>query len=200
MIAILTGAAFFAAASCLGVLIASSMRIERFADGPPSGQPRAQLVIALAAVVGAALASTAPSAQQLLLGAIVCGALSGVWYTDVRYGVIPDLLTLVPLALILSVAGFRNEWIVFLSAAVPGCAFALAALMSKGLGMGWGDVKLAALGGAVLGLETSLLAFSAACFIAAAYAYTRGRRNVPIAFAPYLIAAIAAAMPGARFV
>jgi prepilin signal peptidase PulO-like enzyme (type II secretory pathway) len=200
VIHVLAGAAFFAAASYLGILIANSLRLERYADGPPAGEPRAQIVIAVAAVIGGLFASNVPSGQQLLLAAVVCSALSGIWCTDVQYGVVPDVLTLVPLALVLSVAFFRHEWLVFVSAAVPAGAFALAALLSKGRGMGWGDVKLAALGGAVLGLEMSLLAFSGACFIAALYAYARGRRDVPIALAPYLIAAIALAIPGATFV
>jgi prepilin signal peptidase PulO-like enzyme (type II secretory pathway) len=193
-------ALFFAAASYIGVLIAGYLRLERFDDGPPPGEPRVPIIVAVAALIGALFASTSPSGQQLLLAAIVCGALSGIWYTDVRYGIVPDLFTLVPLALILTIAFFRHEWLVFASAAVPACAFAIAALWSRGLGMGWGDVKLAALGGAVLGLETSLVAFSVACFVAALYAYIQGRRDVPIAFAPYLIAAIALAIPGASFV
>jgi prepilin signal peptidase PulO-like enzyme (type II secretory pathway) len=63
--------------------------------------------------------------------------------------------------------------------------------------MGWGDVKLATLGGADLGLEASLVAFSLSCLAAAMYAYARGQKDVPIAFAPYLVAAIAIALPAA---
>jgi prepilin signal peptidase PulO-like enzyme (type II secretory pathway) len=68
--------------------------------------------------------------------------------------------------------------------------FALAALLSKGRGMGWGDSKLAALGGAVLGLQLSLLTFAAACLALVAVGWIRNRRTEPMAFAPYLAVAI----------
>jgi prepilin signal peptidase PulO-like enzyme (type II secretory pathway) len=61
--------------------------------------------------------------------------------------------------------------------------------------MGWGDVKLAALGGAVLGGETALLAFAVGAVVAVLVAYRRGRQRQVIAFAPYLAAAIAVALP-----
>jgi leader peptidase (prepilin peptidase)/N-methyltransferase len=69
--------------------------------------------------------------------------------------------------------------------------FAVAALASRGLGMGWGDVKLVALGGAVLGWEAAILAFGCACALAVIVALARKRRHEPLAFAPYLVAAIA---------
>ena len=68
--------------------------------------------------------------------------------------------------------------------------FALAALLSKERGMGWGDSKLAALGGAVLGFQLSLLTFAAACLALVAVGWLRGRRTEPMAFAPYLAVAI----------
>jgi prepilin signal peptidase PulO-like enzyme (type II secretory pathway) len=60
--------------------------------------------------------------------------------------------------------------------------------------MGWGDVKLAALGGAVLGAGAALIAFAAACLVAVGVAWARGRGAEPIAFAPYLVASIGAAL------
>ena len=70
-------------------------------------------------------------------------------------------------------------------------AHAIAALASRGRGMGWGDVKLAALGGALLGVADATLAY----FVAAAVAYVIARRTAgvrrPIAFGPYLAASIA---------
>jgi prepilin signal peptidase PulO-like enzyme (type II secretory pathway) len=126
---------------------------------------------------------------------MLCVALTAIWCTDVRYGIVPDVFTLVPLAIIFAVGLARHEWLIFGSAAVPFAAFAGAALLSHGRGMGWGDVKLATLGGAVLGLEASLVAFSLSCLAAALYAYARGQKDVPIAFAPYLVAAIALTIP-----
>ena len=67
-------------------------------------------------------------------------------------------------------------------------------MLSKGRGLGWGDVKLVALGAAVLGLRTSVLAFSAACLLAVAIAVVRRRRHEPIAFAPYLAGSMTVAL------
>jgi len=58
--------------------------------------------------------------------------------------------------------------------------------------MGWGDVKLAALGGAVLGVQTAILAAAGACLIATFVNVLQKRDKAqPIAFAPYLSSAIA---------
>ncbi len=194
--AYILGAIFFAIAAYVGVQLAGLMRIEeRFADGPPPAEPRIAVLLAAAALAGAALTAHATSPVQVVIAALLCVALTAIWCTDVRYGIVPDVFTLTPLAVVFLVASLRHEWIVFASAAVPFVAFAIAALISHGRGMGWGDVKLATLGGAVLGLEASLVAFSLSCLAAALWAYARGKRDIPIAFAPYLIVAIAATIP-----
>jgi prepilin signal peptidase PulO-like enzyme (type II secretory pathway) len=69
--------------------------------------------------------------------------------------------------------------------------FALAATLSRGRGMGWGDVKLAALGGALLGAPAATLAFVLAALAAYAGSRFAGDRARPIAFAPYLAGGIA---------
>jgi prepilin signal peptidase PulO-like enzyme (type II secretory pathway) len=62
--------------------------------------------------------------------------------------------------------------------------------------LGWGDVKLAALGGAVLGAQVSVLVFAVASLAAVIVSRFRGvDKNEPIAFAPYLAAAIGVAIP-----
>ena len=78
-------------------------------------------------------------------------ALTGCWYCDLARGIVPDFFTLFPLAALGSFAAVEGEWRVLISAAVPFVPFALAAVFSRGRGMGWGDAKLVALGGAVLG-------------------------------------------------
>jgi prepilin signal peptidase PulO-like enzyme (type II secretory pathway) len=82
-----------------------------------------------------------------------------------------------------------------ISAFVAFIPFACLAIVSKGVGMGWGDVKLAALGGAILGFETAFLAFAIGAVVAVVWAYRRGHQKQVIAFAPYLAGAIAVALP-----
>ncbi len=193
--AYILGAIFFAIAAYVGVLLAATLRFQRLDDGPPAGEPRIVFLVAAAALLGATLTGHAASSLQIAIAAMLCVALTAIWCTDVRYGIVPDLFTLVPLAIVFLVGFLRHDWWVFGSAAVPFAAFAGAALLSHGRGMGWGDVKLATLGGAVLGLEASLVALSLSCLAAAIYGYMRGTRDVPIAFAPYLVAAIAVTIP-----
>jgi len=70
----------------------------------------------------------------------------------------------------------------------------VAALVTRGRGMGWGDAKLAALGGALLGAADATLAFMFAAVAAYVVArLTGGLRNV-IAFGPYLATSIAASL------
>lgn len=196
MIGIVLGALFFGLAAYIGVLLAGTVTVDdRLPDGPAPSEPPVPFIIAGAAIIGGLLSIHYIDPERMILSVIVVCALAAIWCTDVRHGIVPDVFTLVPLALIFAVAVLRQEIGPFVWAAIPFAAFALAAALSKGRGMGWGDVKLAALGGAVLGGEIALLAFSAGCLVAVVLAYVRGRRSAPIAFAPYLAGAIALAMP-----
>jgi prepilin signal peptidase PulO-like enzyme (type II secretory pathway) len=151
-------------------------------------------ILAGACAIGALVAAHA-DAQHVVIFAIVICALSAVWCTDVRFGLVPDVFTLVPLGLVLAIAFVQRQPLPIASSAIAFVPFALLALFSKGRGMGWGDVKLATLGGAVLGGETALLAFAAGSTVAVVHAYVRGRQSRVIAFAPYLAGAIAVALP-----
>ncbi len=189
------GALFFGLVAYVGVLLAGTLKYEAFDDGPVPGEPPVPWIVCGSAVLGALITTQAVRSEQIILAAIVVCALAAIWCTDVRYGIVPDLFTLGPLTLILLLAIVQHQPWLIVSAAVPFVPFAIAAMLSNGRGMGWGDVKLAALGGAVLGLQLALLAFTAGCLVAVVYAYFRGRRGQPIAFAPYLAGAIAAAIP-----
>jgi leader peptidase (prepilin peptidase)/N-methyltransferase len=169
-------------------------RIEGFADGPPPASPRPLLIVGVMAVVGACVALHGFAASVLIVGAIAAFAMTGCWYCDLARGIVPDFFTLFPLGCLGLFAALQGEWRVVLSAAVPFVPFALAALFSRGRGMGWGDVKFVALGGAVLGAQAALLAFALSCFAAGIVARVRGRKGTPIAFAPYLVVAVAAAL------
>jgi prepilin signal peptidase PulO-like enzyme (type II secretory pathway) len=196
MIAAALGALFFACAAILGSLLGNVVAegIERFGDGPaPSTVPTAWLVGACA-VIGAASAPRAVPVQLLSI-AIVCCALVAIWCCDARTGIIPDIFTLAPLGVLIAVALWSHQWWIIASAFIPFLPFAAAAALSRGRGMGWGDVKLAALGGAVLGAQLSLIAFALACLGAVIVARWKPYAGKPIAFAPYLATAIAVAIP-----
>jgi len=185
----------FGLASFVGVLLADTIAASPFEDGPIPGKPPILAIVAGAALVGILLGLRASSEPSMILYAIVVCALAAIWCTDVRYGLVPDIFTLVPLALVFAFAIEQRTVWPFASALTAFIPFALLATLSQGRGMGWGDAKLAALGGAVLGGETALAAFAAGAFVAATYAVLRRKHKQVIAFAPYLAAAIGAALP-----
>lgn len=195
------GAVFFALAASVGVLLANAVadHITPLPDGPPPSPPPILWLVAGCAAIGAVVVAHAlvlgAAPAQIAVVALVCVALVACWVCDARTGIVPDYFTLGPLAAILAVALWQRDWWLIASAAIPFVPFALAALLSRGRGMGWGDVKLVALGGALLGAQTAVLAFAVACLAAVAWSYLRGRTRGPIAFAPYLAAAIGIAIP-----
>ena len=191
------GALFFAVAAYLGIVLGSvfAERITAPPDGPEPHKVPVAVLIAVSAVLGAFVATQAKMPSQIMLIAIVYVALAAIWVTDARRGVVPDVFSLGPLVIILAVSLWKHEMGAFLAVAIPFVPFAAAALLSKGRGMGWGDVKLVALGGAVLGFPISIFACIGACLTAALVSYARGRKRGIIAFAPYLATAIAIAIP-----
>jgi len=191
------GAFFFAAAGAVGTLLGLSFadRIDSLPDGPPQQRAPIAVLLVACAVIGAFIAAHGNSPAQIVVLAIVCLALAAIWIVDARRGIVPDAFTLGPLALILLFALYQHHWGNFIAAIIPLTPFAAAAALSKGRGMGWGDVKLVALGGAVLGVQWAVAACIAACLAAVGFSYAAGRRRGPIAFAPFLTAAIGAAIP-----
>ncbi len=186
----------YGCASFLGVRLSAMLcaNIAPFDDGPRPGKPPTFALIAGAAAIGSSLALHAVPVPALGLFVVLVVSLVACWYSDVRCGIVLDYFTLVPLALVLAVSLVNRNITPLVSALVVFLPFAFAAALSKGRGMGWGDVKLVALGAAVLGLQTSVLAFAAACLVAVTIAAIRKRRTEPIAFAPYLAGAIGAAL------
>lgn len=165
-----------------------------FDDGPRPGKPPALGLIVSAACVGALLASRHTDAPGLGMAALLVASLVACCYSDILCGIVPDAFTLPPLGAVLVHSAFVRDARPALSALLVLAPFAVAALFSRGLGMGWGDVKLVTLAAAVLGFEASIVAFSAACFVAAAAAFVRRRQSEPIAFVPYLAASAALAL------
>jgi prepilin signal peptidase PulO-like enzyme (type II secretory pathway) len=189
------GAVFFGLASYVGVLLAGTISATPFDDGPQPAEPPVAWIIAGAFLIGFFALAHAAEPRHIVMDAIVVCALSAIWCTDVRYGIVPDVFTLVPLLIVVGAGLLNGDPWPLISAFIAFVPFACLAIVSKGVGMGWGDVKLAALGGAVLGGETALLAFAIGAVVAVLWAYRRGRQKQVIAFAPFLAGAIAIAMP-----
>lgn len=152
-------------------------------------RPIALIVGAIALGIVLMLRQTQP--LQLGLTALLCIPLVAAWYSDWVKGIIPDWFTLGPLVVVAIYVVAYHAWWVGLSAIVPFVPFALAAMLSGGKGMGWGDAKFVALGGAVLGMETAIFAFAVACFLATIVAVIKDRGKSPVIFGPYLISAVA---------
>jgi prepilin signal peptidase PulO-like enzyme (type II secretory pathway) len=193
MLIILASMLFFALFAALG-LYASRMvcaGIEPFPDGPPPGKPHVPYVVAACALLGGISAARGLPPLMLVICCLVCGILAAIWYADIVCGIVPDLFTLLPLATIAVAAGFAGRWDVILSAAIPMIPFAIVAGLTRGRGMGWGDTKLAGLGGALLGMQDAVLSFGIASVFAIVISRFRADRKRPIAFGPYLVLGIA---------
>jgi prepilin signal peptidase PulO-like enzyme (type II secretory pathway) len=187
------GALLFACAAIVGLVVAAAIcaRVEAYDDGPQPGTPPVVALIAGAALIGG-IAGAHAEPGRLALVAIVCGAFVAAWYCDVARGVVPDLFSLGPMAVIAAVAFLWHDPRMIVSAAIVVVPFSIAAYLSRGRGMGWGDVKLAAVAGALLGASNALLALALAAFAAALGAkFRRDAAPQPLAFAPYLIGATA---------
>ncbi len=167
-------------------------RLDPFDDGPGIGHPQELVLVAVSAMVGIGLVAThRDSAAQLLVAGISVYAIVGAVYCDVARGIVPDFFTLIPLGFLIVLALAQGHPQLLIAVVLPPLPFAIAALFSKGRGMGWGDVKLVALGGAVLGLEGAIITFFAACLVAVLVAVWRKALKDPIPFAPYLAGSMA---------
>lgn len=186
-------AAVFAALGYAGIVIGRYMAdgVEPLEGAPaPAVPPVAALVVA-AGCVGALAASRGVPVPALGLIGIATMVLVAIWCVDVLRGIIPDVLTLVPLCALVGAALLAGHPEALVAAAIPALPFALLAWRSRGHGLGWGDVKLAALGGPLVGLQSAIIAFALASAAAVIVARVRGGSSQPIAFGPYLVAAIA---------
>ena len=194
MVAAVAGAAMFGAAGWLGAVLGGSWfkPIEPNADGPPAVLVPPWVFVLLPACVGAAIGLRAPQPLPVAMLLIAVLALTICAATDLRTGLIPDLFTLGPLIAVLALAALRRDWAPPLGALFAFAPFAALAALSRGRGMGWGDVKLAAFGGALVGMGGITVAVAVAAVVAAIVARSGGCGRRPIAFGPYLAASIAA--------
>ena len=192
MIGIIAAALFFGCVAFLGSFASSALcaGITPPADGPPLGKPPVTALIIASAILGGLIIARGGTALQVAIVAIVVFACVASWCSDMTCGIVPDAFTLAPLGALLLFALTHGDWIVFFWAFLPFAPFAGAAFLSRGIGMGWGDAKLVALGGAVLGGPLALLMMAAACITALIGHRLKGIRTGPIAFAPYIAAFI----------
>jgi leader peptidase (prepilin peptidase)/N-methyltransferase len=194
LLTVLVGAFVFGAAGLLGVMAAFALlpKLVPFEDGPAPVRVNPIALIGGAALLGAFMAWRHVPMPELLTSAVLSGVLAAIWYCDAKTGIVPDLFTLVPLGLAIVDAYFAGQVVqVLVSAAVLFVPFALGAIFSKGRGMGWGDAKLAALAGAMLGMMLATFSLGIASLVAVIVASIRYRsKPVPIAFAPYMVTAI----------
>jgi prepilin signal peptidase PulO-like enzyme (type II secretory pathway) len=184
----------FAVAAWAGALLADvlSKNFQPHDDGPtPVVFPRWPFPAA-GALIGLASALHDPAPLHLAVVGVVLVALAACTACDLRCGMLPDICTLGPLALIIGLAAYQHNWAPSLAASFIGIPFAAAALFSRGRAMGWGDVKLAALGGALLGAPGATLAVTFAAVAAYLIAWHTDSLRRPIAFGPYLAVSIAA--------
>ncbi|TAM56275.1 hypothetical protein EPN52_14250 [bacterium] len=189
--AALAGAGLCAVAAYAGASVAllAVRGLPPVAGAPPARRAPLPLLVAGGGAVGALQAAHGTGSMGAGLAALLIFALSASWTTDVTRGVVFDLFALAPLAALTVAAALRAHWGVPIAALVLALPFALTALLTRGRGMGWGDVELAALGGAVLGIQTAAILFAAVSLAAYGVAMLRRTRG-PIAFAPYLATAI----------
>ena len=192
MIAIVLAGLGFAVAGFACGKIARTMYAGQstFDDGPRSIVVELWIVALCAMIVGMGLAAHGASGLQLATVAVIVAALAACTITDCQIGIVPDLFTLVPLAALLVMSGSRGNFTPFLRALFVAVPFAGAALLSNGRGMGSGDVKLAALAGALLGARDATIAITIACVGAFVISKLLRNRNEPISFAPYIGAGI----------
>ncbi len=187
------GALLFACSAIVGLVVAAAIcaRVEAYEDGPRPGTPPVIALLAGAALIGG-IAGAHTDPGRLALVAVVAGAFVAAWYCDVARGIVPDVFSLGPIAVIAAVAFLWHDPRMLISALVVVLPFAVIAYLSRGRGLGWGDVKLAATTGALLGASNALLALALAAFAAAVGAkFRRDAAAQPLAFAPYLIGATA---------
>ncbi len=198
MIAVIAAALFFASLAFIAVSASRAIctGVTPDEDGPPAGKPPYAVLVAASALLGGLLLYWHATPLQLGVAAIVLFALVACWCSDALCGMVPDVFTLTPLAALLLFSLAQHNWDIWFSALVAFAPFAVAALFSRGRGMGWGDVKLVALSGAALGAPLVVFVLAAACGVAAVmHGLSRTKRNGPIAFAPYIAAATGIALP-----
>ena len=190
--AILVGAAAYGVAAWLGMLLGETLcaGTPPLPGRPVQVMPPTLLFAGGGAMLGASVVLHGLPSFQLATLALVTVALAAAAAADLSAGIVPDLVTLVPLGALLLSSAIRAQFGPLLSAFVVIIPFAGVAALSKGRGLGWGDVKLAALGAAILGARGAMFALASACVAAFVVSRVVRPQGRPIALAPYLVVGI----------
>lgn len=171
---------------------------EPFADGPVSVPFALWPFAAIGFACGLGGLSHAWSLSVVAVLAVVITVLAYCAGCDLLCGILPDLATLGLLGGAIALGAWRLDVSPLAHATLVGAPFALFAFLTRGRGMGWGDVKLAAVGGALLGASTALGIYVIAALLAYTIARKARRLQQPMPFGAYLAGAIALAC-GARW-
>ena len=104
----------------------------------------------------------------------------------------PAWLSLVPFGCICAIAVAERAFSIPIAALLVSLPFASVAMMTKGVGMSWSDVRIAALGTSLVGLFPAIIAFSMVALLLA-FVQWGFRRHTITPIAPYLVSATAIA-------
>lgn len=180
-------------AASIGMRIGAALchGVVGFADGPDPVRVPAWAYVAAGVGCGFPIAAHGWPVASVGFACIVIAALAVCCACDLQRGFLPDWCTLGLCAMALGLAVVRHDATALIGTLAIGLPFAALAMSTAGRGMGWGDVKLAAAGGALLGFGASIGAFLVAAVAAYAIARRMRRANRPIPFGAYLATAIA---------
>ncbi|MDD2483185.1 MAG: prepilin peptidase [Candidatus Shapirobacteria bacterium] len=131
---------------------------------------------------------------QFLIGLLIIVLLVFSTAFDWKYMILPDFSTIILVsgALVLWFSGHFGEWNYFLSGLISAGFLLVLNLITKGKGMGMGDVKLAVFMGLLLGFPNIILAFYVAFIVGAIYGiglmiFKKANKKKQVPFGPFLI-------------
>lgn len=156
--------------------------------------PLAALGAAIA--LGTLMGSHDPASAGAEYIALICCAVAAI--TDAQTGYVFDSVTLPSLAAVLAIAAFTGSLELALGGALcAGGCLGFLWIVTRGRGLGGGDVKLACCIGAASGITGGLTVLAIAFVAGGAYAAYllatgRAKRGTEMRFAPYLAASLAA--------
>jgi len=161
---------------------------------------RPGLLVGVGAVVGAALGLVSPSGVELALGLVLLAVLLPAVAIDIAWRVVPDTLVVAgAVGALVVLAWFRPEVLIqhLLVGMIAGGVALGVAMVSRG-GFGFGDVKLVAMFGLVIGVAVPIaimIAFGLAVLIAIPILVVRGR-GATVPLVPFLAVGALVAVTG----